>query len=352
MRKLASIRRISDIKTHTNADSLELAIVDGWQVVIRKGEFQRGQLIVFCEIDSWIPNEIAPFLSKEKDPKTFEGIKGERLRTIKLRKELSQGLILPINSDLYDLSPAYDDSPENYAELHEGTDVTDLLGIVKWEAPIPANLAGQVAGNFPSFLRKTDQERLQNIYHKILPQVYWMEFEETLKLDGTSCTIFIKDGELGVCSRNLQLKINEENSTNVYVRIALEHEQDLREMCRYWYNHELAIQGEIMGIGIQGNREEFKDLQFFLFDIWDITNQCYLNTSTRRHLATRFNIQHVPVLNIGTSFLDFHTLEEFKNASKIKSINHPVAEGKVYKCVDNPEISFKVINDDFLLSEK
>ena len=96
MRKLATVEVISEIRPHTNADALEIAIVRGWQVVVRKGEFVQGQTVVYFEIDSWIPTEIAPFLSKGAEPREYEGIKGERLRTIKLRGEISCGMILPI----------------------------------------------------------------------------------------------------------------------------------------------------------------------------------------------------------------------------------------------------------------
>jgi len=164
MRKLATIETISEVLPHNNADLLELVKVRGWQVVIRKGEFKQGDLVVFCEIDSWIPNELAPFLSKGNEPREYEGVKGERLRTIRLRGELSQGLVLPIPKDWqYAL---VQDCPEcGYVEIggtvmfQLGADVTELLGIQKWEPPVSAQLSGQTAGNFPSFIRKTDQER-------------------------------------------------------------------------------------------------------------------------------------------------------------------------------------------------
>ena len=96
MRKLATIRRISDIQPIPNADAIEVATVDGWQVVIKKGEFQVGNLAIYLEIDSWVPNTIAPFLSKTKEPRVYQGIPGERLRTVKLRGQVSQGLLLSV----------------------------------------------------------------------------------------------------------------------------------------------------------------------------------------------------------------------------------------------------------------
>lgn len=94
MRKLATLATIEDIHPHNNADSLELAKVRGWQICVKKGEFNPDEKVIYLEIDSWVPTEIAPFLSKGKEPRVYNGIKGERLRTI---KEISQGLILPMS---------------------------------------------------------------------------------------------------------------------------------------------------------------------------------------------------------------------------------------------------------------
>lgn len=102
MRKLASIRKIDELRPIPGADAIECALVGGWTVVVKKGEFAAGDLAVYCEIDSWIPVDLAPFLVKGKEPREFEGIKGERLRSIKLRKQISQGLLLKIE-DCFDI---------------------------------------------------------------------------------------------------------------------------------------------------------------------------------------------------------------------------------------------------------
>jgi RNA ligase (TIGR02306 family) len=96
MRKMATIRVIDAINPIPDADAIEVATVGGWRVVVKRGEFTVGDLAVYCEIDSWIPTELAPFLSKGKEPRVYEGIKGERLRTVSLRKTVSQGLLLPL----------------------------------------------------------------------------------------------------------------------------------------------------------------------------------------------------------------------------------------------------------------
>lgn len=173
MRKLATVETISEIKVHTNADSLELATIRGWQCVVLKGQFKPGDMVVFFEIDSWIPTEIAPFLSKGHEPRVYEGVRGERLRTVKLRGELSQGLVMPISIldskrilsseslqwGVRTWNEQWQDWDYIIVNGEPGADVTELLGIQKYEPPVPTQLAGNTKGNFPSFIRKTDQER-------------------------------------------------------------------------------------------------------------------------------------------------------------------------------------------------
>lgn len=150
MRKLASIRRVDGLRPIEGADLIECAVVGGWEVVVKKGEFAVGNLATYFEVDSWIPYELAPFLSKEKEPREYEGVKGERLKTVRLRKQLSQGLLLPIRHCFPD---------QELSQFTEDLDVTDQLGIIKWERPIPLQLRGQVKGNWPAGIPKTDEER-------------------------------------------------------------------------------------------------------------------------------------------------------------------------------------------------
>jgi RNA ligase (TIGR02306 family) len=101
-RKMATIRKIDEIRPIEGADAIEAAVVGGWVVVIKKGEFKAGDLAVYLEIDSWVPHEIAPFLSKGQEPREYNGVKGERLRTVKLRGTTSQGLLLKLE-DCFDI---------------------------------------------------------------------------------------------------------------------------------------------------------------------------------------------------------------------------------------------------------
>ena len=378
MRKLASIRRVADISPIEGADAIEVATIDGWKVVVKKSEFKVGDLACYFEIDSWIPHELAPFLSKGSEPREYNGVKGERLRTIKLRGQVSQGLLLNLNDAV--VYKALLGSNDWY----EGQDHTEQLGIQKWEAPIPAQLQGQAAGTFPtSLIPKTDQERIQNCFgdiqkrakrfatekvwnaetqtledHPVEVPADFKEptYEVTMKLDGSSCTIFRWEGELRVCSRNLELKINEENKDNTFVAMALKYADSIPEG--------YAFQGEVMGPGIQGNREGFTEHRFFVFDIFYIQAHKYLSPFARRELlqyrsavsttsSTHHNGQpfevpdHVPVLF--TDCFAMQNVEQFLILAEGPSINHKIREGIVFKCNEDPSFSFKCISTQFLL---
>ena len=160
MRKLASIRKIADIRPIPDADAIEVAVVDGWKVVVKKGEYSVGDLAVYLEIDAWVPHALAPFLSKGQEPREYNGVTGERLRTVKLRGQVSQGLLLPLRTVFAEWTD--ENFQKNILEDEErvGDDLTEALGIQKWEAPISPQLAGQVRGVFPTgLIPKTDQER-------------------------------------------------------------------------------------------------------------------------------------------------------------------------------------------------
>lgn len=342
MRKLATIRRIKDIQPIPDADNIEVATVDGWKVVTRKGEFKIGDLAIYCEIDSFIPVEVAPFLTpKNQQPKEFDGIKGNRLRTVKLRGQVSQGLLLPINLV---------DKPD----LSVGDDVTDILGIQKYEPPLPAQLSGEVVGVFPSYVPKTDQERIQNLTNEITDLVS-LSYEVTEKLDGSSMTVIYNNGDFHVCSRNYSLK---ESKNNSFWKVAreLQLEEKLSILDR-----NLALQGELVGEGINKNRYQINGQNFYIFDIYDIDTGCYLSTPNRHKIAKSIFTPHVPVIwdsykikEFDNEF-DFHyDVQELINDAdgKSKLNSKTYREGLVYKSLEDPSISFKVISNKFLLKDK
>lgn len=330
MRKLATIRKIDAIHPIEGADAIEAAVVGGWTVVVKRGEFTAGDLAVYLEIDSWVPTELAPFLSKGQAPREYNGVKGERLRTVKLRGQVSQGLLLP------------------WTVGGEGDDLTENLGIQKWEAPIPAQLAGQVRGNFPGFISKTDQERIQNLTKELEqwqdnPQFTW---EVTEKLDGSSMTVYVRDEDEGVCSRNLDLKLDENNS---FWKVAI-RENLIEKIRRTGRN--LALQGELIGEGIQKNPYNIKGQEFHLFDIYDIDRGDYMTPLERRTFCGTHGIKHVPVFAKEMVISEF--VQGLLTMAEGKSVLNTKAEreGLVFKCNTFGGPTFKVISNSFLLREK
>lgn len=338
MRKMATIRKIDALDPIEGADAIEAATIGGWKVVVKKGEFSVGGMAVYCEIDSWIPTELAPFLSKGKEPREYEGIRGERLRTVKLRGQLSQGLLLPI-------------SVIPFASYIPDDDVAEHLGIVKWEMPMNAQLAGMARGNFPSQIPKTDQERVQNLKSEIVQAATdGLQFEVTEKLEGSSMTVYLIDGVFGVCSRNLDLKETEENT---FWQVARRDniEAKMRGVDEHW---SFAIQGELIGPGIQGNIYKLSKPEFRVFDVYDIQVGKYLPPNPRRILIERMGLQHVPVMLVDKD-LGVGSVEDILQWADAKSVLCPTCtawrEGIVFKQVDGG-MTFKAISNKYLLGQK
>ena len=342
MRKLASIRKIEEIKPIDGADAIEAVRVDGWWCVSKKNEFKVNDRCVYFEVDSFLP--VRPefeFLRKSCFKSTRHLGDGFRLKTIRLKGQISQGLVLPLGIFQF---PWF-----SHVNAKEGHDLTEELGVQKWEVPLSPQLAGVAKGNFPSFLKKTDQERIQNCYKQMQRDHANKLFEATLKLDGSSMTVYLKDGVFGVCSRNLDLQETEDNT---FWKVARNNKFD--EMLRA-YNKNVAIQGELMGPGIQGNRENLPDYEFFLFDVWDIDGQNYYTSLERDDFVmdcrdSGYKLEIVPYVSM-IQIMEF-SLEDILKKSDVKSLNHPVAEGIVYRCYEDSSVSFKAINNKFLLEEK
>ena len=328
MRKMATVRVIDSIFPIPDADAIECAVIGGWKVVTKKGEYQPGDLAIYCEIDSWIPHELAPFLSKG-EPKEYNGVKGERLRTVRLRKQLSQGLLLPLVC-------------LGRLIVEEGADVSEELGIQKWEAPVSPQLTGQVKGNFPSQIPKTDQERVQNLKRE-LENHDSVLFEVTEKLEGSSMTCYLIDGEFGVCSRNMDLKRDENNT---FWKVAIE--EDIEQKLRAYGADNIAIQGELIGPGIQGNIYNLISHHFKVFDVYDIQEGYYLLPEDRKTFVDAIGLKHVPVL--GTHLLVDPDIDSILLAAEGKSLLNPnqEREGVVYKSM-NSQFSFKAISNKYLL---
>ena len=340
-RKLATIRKIKEILPIEGADAIELAVVDGWKVVVAKNVGHKvGDLVVYCEIDSFLPiREEFEFLRKSSYKKMGD-VEGFRLKTIKLRGQISQGLVLP-----YGVIPIAQFATA--AELPEGMDVTEMLGIVKYEPPIPAELAGKIKGGFPSFLQKTDEERVQNIAVEYSALCFQSkhQFYVTEKLDGSSATFYLNNGEFGVCSRNLEL-LETEGNTFWKVAREMQIEEKLRSLGR-----NICLQGELIGEGIQGNPYKIKGHTVKFFNVFDIDNHRKCTVREFLEILDPLDLDFVPYLEI--PFMLPSSVEYMLKYAEGKSkLNANVErEGVVVRSMDN-SISFKAISNNFLLQEK
>jgi RNA ligase (TIGR02306 family) len=328
MRKLASIKRVDKISPIANADAIEVAVFGGWKVVVQKGEYKEGDLAIYVEVDSFVPHVLAPFLSKGKEPKVYNGVEGQRLKTIRLRGQLSQGLVLSL-LHLPDV------------EYKEGDDVSEVLNITKWEHPVTGMSSESTKGQFPSFLVKTDQERIQNLtneYEEWKNKDTWIWTE---KLDGTSFTAYYLDGEFGVCSRTQELRLDKES---LYAQVA--HTYNIKEKMQE-LGLNIAIQGEVLGQKVQKNKYGFTNYQLYLFDVYDIVEGRYVSWDTFQAIAGRLDVLTVPVVN--TAPLP-NTVDELLLLADGQSVvgRKPIREGFVIKHPYNTT-SFKVISNEFLL---
>ncbi len=230
-------------------------------------------------------------------------------------------------------------------ELIEGVDLTEVLNISLYQPPVPAEIAGDVEGVFPSFLKKTDEERIQNLtddYDSLKEEDWYV----TEKLDGTSCTYFYDGEKFGVCGRNYEYKFNE---TNSLWKFAIDN--DLPKKFKELYDEiqiKFCIQGELIGNGIQKNKYKLNKQEFYAFNLYDSDNMDYGNFDSLYDVAERFGIKTVPVLDEDFNLPD--TYEELLKYAEGKSMlnNQTEREGIVVR-TQNKEKSFKVISNKFLL---
>ncbi|MFU6944183.1 RNA ligase (ATP) [Pseudomonas aeruginosa] len=374
-RVLARVVRIDDVKTHPNADSLDLALVGGWQCVIKRGEYQAGDLAIYIEVDSMVPvdNPIFEFL-RGRNMEERDGKEYSRIKTMKLRKELSQGLIVPVHA-------AGSPSPEPKVD----EDVTDRMGILKYvkpseQAAINGGNKGDRTGTsklgFPNFIPKTDQARVQNI-KMAYENAYTKgeKFEVTFKLDGSSLTIWHKDGDTGVASRNVGFRLEDEKigfftavknffKGHGWKRVikkdsnhftAMAEELDLGKRLRE-FGLNIALQGELVAPNIQGNFEGVDKPEYFVYDIYNISESRYYLPEERLATLNTLNskggvkIKHVPVYlwNVG---VPAEMESVIKMASGESALNGKYREGLVFKSMSR-DFSFKVISNEYLLKEE
>ena len=376
-RKLARVVKIDSLHPIEGADRIELAFIGGWQVVVQKGLYTPGVKAIYCEVDSLLPTDNPAFadLTRLSSKLLFE-IDGKgyaRIKTAKMLKQLSQGYCVPLSE--VGVSP---DTPVD-------TDMTKFLGVLKYEkgeersmnnAGVADGIKGKATKPFPSFIPKTDQNRVQNIVPRYLQSVESGElFEKTYKLDGSSLTAWIKNGVVGVASRNVSFNLQTvrkgffESVKDYFTQVKKKGfkkakfvkfiDADTNAFTTMAYNsgvvtalkncgRNLAIQGEMVGPAIQKNFEGVGSNQFYIYDIFDIDKQEYMLPDERLEFITSYGLRGVPEAGIVT--LPATVAEVIEDADGPSGLNGKYREGFVYKSM-NRDFSFKVISNRYLLKE-
>ena len=330
-RKLASIRQCAELRPIPGADAIQIAVVDGWTCVVKISEFSPGQKGVYFEIDSFLPVDDARFeFLRKSSLRKMGNTEGFRLRTIRLRGQLSQGLFIPLSV-----------FPEVNPDEPIGTDLTERLRVDKYEPPIPADLNGKVIGPFPGFIPKTDEERVQNLVEEFAD---WqgLSFVVTEKLDGTSFTAYQRHGKFGVCSRNWELSPEDPNS---YWKVAEETQLEQKLQRR-----NLAIQGEMIGEGIQKNIYKLRGQHLFVFHVFDIDQHRYFSFAETQAFCEENDLQLIPLVN--ADFRLPQKVEDLLKMAEGPSLLNAQAkrEGIVLRTTDR-KVSFKAISNAFLEDE-
>ncbi|KPM43894.1 hypothetical protein AK830_g2664 [Neonectria ditissima] len=395
-RKLVTARRVSALAPIPGADRVQTASIDGWNCVVSVGDFQTGDLGLYFEIDSLLPgsdprwaslaaktnknnnnnnnnnnsNNDAPGGSESPPPDDI------RIKTLRIRKVLSQGLLVPLAAfpEVVDVLTRLEAElgRAGMEEQLRSMSFEDMLHVRKFEKPTPEFQAGGNAeplAEFPDFIPKTDQERVQN-----LPRVFddWRDavFQETTKMDGSSMTVYFvrrdspfyaqlpalpphatdsqqPNGRVGVCSRNREL--GEQTRSMALFWAAARAAAIPEALARCGRN--LALQGELCGSSIQGNFEGFAagTHAFYLFAVWDIDAQRYLPPrEVHETWAPRLGLKHVAVEGYRPLREIASTVSDLVSRADGKGIHGRKREGIVLKHVDGA-FSFKAISNSYLL---
>jgi RNA ligase len=349
---LASIQKVIKLTPIEGADLIETATVLGWEIVIKKGEYNIGDLCTYIQIDTIVP-----------DKPEFEFLRERkfRVRTIKLRKQISQGLLVPVPAGKWkegdDVSEIIGvkkyDKPDNNPDRSEKPRMPKS-GIAKWIYLFKYNflfklfpfLEPKTRSSFPKHLVSiTDEERIQNI-PQVLEKYAGKTFVVSYKLDGSSITI-IHNKVLGIskfriCSRRFELHDKRNDWYKVFV--ATNFAAEIAKLVAYFKTDDIIVQGEAIG-KFNGNHHQLKQDEIRLFNI--LVDGKRISQGEFIDVCTTNNIPHCPMY---TTIILQHTLPEIIKLSEIKDVLNPTveAEGLVWRCVED-NLSFKVINNKFLL---
>lgn len=340
MRKLVTIQRVQEVSPIANADRIEVVRILGWNVVVQKGlGYSVGDKVAFFEIDSFLPETDERFESfQSRGVKSFthngELVSGHVVTTAKLRGVISQGVVMPLSELGY--------TAGHIDALEVGSDITEAIGVLKWEEPIPTG--GNIIGRFDSrFAPKTDAIRAQSLAAH-WDEIVAMDWEPTLKVDGTSQTLLNDDGNIRIFGRNWEL-----NNTSKGFQTASQF--GLVDVVSE--NPRMAIQFELVGPGVlPRNTLKLDKLRPIVFDVWQDGMKVSRDQWDQRILALA-----TPLL--GDEWKPHGTLEEM--IQKVDGLRgnftkDVLDEGIVFHATskDIPlymdrNANFKIINNKFLL---
>lgn len=343
MRKLASIQRIWQIEPIEGADRIELAHVLGWQCVVNKGQFSPMDIGVYFEIDSFLP--IRPefeFMRASSYKKTDIMGEGFRLRTLKFRGQISQGLLLPISQ-----------FPEIPQDVEVGLDVTDLLGVRKWEIEERVTTGGTVIGTLPYDIPHTDETRVQE-EPELIDAFSGLEYYISTKMDGSSHSIGIDENGFHVTGHNYEYK--DDGSSAFYGLVnARGYRAKMEQFMETENLHTLTIQGELCAPGIQKNRLRLTKPEWYVFTIRENGKRVGLNRML--DLCDRLGMEHVPIEETDIDLpAKYPTVEallaradgEYPNGGKKEGIVIRPTE-PVFCPLISASLSMKVVSNKYLL---
>lgn len=343
MRKLASIQRIWKIEPIEGADRIELAHVLGWQCVVPKGQFQPMDMAVYFEIDSFLPiRDEFEFLRTSSYKNTGIMGKGFRLRTLRFRGQISQGLLLPIRR-----------FPEIPKDADVGTDVTELLGVRKWEIEERATTGGTVIGTLPYDIPHTDETRVQET-PELIQAFAGLEYYISTKMDGSSHSIGIDENGFHVTGHNYEYKDDDSSSFYKLVK-ARGYQAKVQEYAKAQGLKTLTIQGEFCAPGIQQNRLRLARPEWYVFTIRE--NGKRVGLKRMLQICKALDMMHVPIEEVDTDLPSkYPTVEALLQRADGEYPNGGKKEGVVIRPTEpvfcpliSASLSMKVVSNKYLL---
>lgn len=346
MRKLASIQRIWNIEPIEGADRIELAHVLGWQCVVNKGQFRTMDLAVYFEVDSFLP--IAPefeFLRASSYRKTDIMGEGFRLRTMKFRGQISQGLLLPVS-----------EFPVIPADAEPGTDVTELLGVRKWEIEERITTGGTMIGTLPYDIPHTDETRVQ-AEPELISAFAGLEYYISTKMDGSSHSVGIDENGFHVTGHNYEYK-DDGNSPFYELVKSMGLQQKMETFSAENSLTTFTIQGELCAPGIQKNRLKLTKPVWYVFNIRE--NRKRVGLKRMLEICEWLQLESVPIEETGTDLpAKYPTVEALLERADGNYPKGGRKEGIVIRPTEpvfcdliSAALSMKVVSNKYLLKNE